>query len=81
MTYRSTNGDERWKIDALKFDPLSRWRLYHAVNQAWRRLQIFSTAEAAMAAVAKGNTGVPTWDAVPHNPADFTDEKWSFERW
>ena len=34
-----------------------------------------------MTAVAEGKTGVATWDAGPHNPADFGADKWSMERW
>jgi hypothetical protein len=81
MTYRFTNGAERWKIDPLEFDQLSRWQLFQAVNEAWSLLKVFSTPEAAMAAVAGGNTGVPAWDAGSHDPADFAKEKWSLERW
>jgi hypothetical protein len=81
MTYRFTNGAERWKIDAVAFDPLKRWRLYHALNEAWRGLQLFASAKAAMAAVAEGNTGVDGWDAGSHNPAEFAADKWSFEGW
>ena len=81
MTYRFTNGTERWKIDPLEFDQLSRWQLYRAVNEVWSLLKVFSTPEAAMAAVAGGNTGVTAWDAGAHEAADFAKDKWSLERW
>ena len=81
MTYRFTNGTERWKIDPLEFDQLSRWQLYRAVNEVWSLLKVFSTPEAAMAAVAGGNTGVAAWDAGAHEAADFAKDKWSLERW
>ena len=81
MTYRFTNGVERWKIDPSKLDHLGRWELYRAVNEAWSLLKVFSTAEAAMAAVGGGHTGVEAWDAGHHNAADFAKDKWSLERW
>lgn len=81
MTYRFTHGAERWKIDPLKFDQLNRWQLYHAVNEAWRGLRLFETAEAAMTAVAEGKTGVASWDAEPHNVPDFAPNQWSAESW
>lgn len=81
MTYRFTTGSERWKVDALKFDQLNRWQLYHAVDETWKGLRLFSTAESAMLAVAAGETGVDGWDAASHDPAEFTTEKWSVEGW
>ena len=81
MTYRFTTGPERWKIGALKFDQLNRWQLYRAINESWKGLRLFSTAEEAMTAVAAGNTGFDAWDTAPHNPADFAAEKWSAESW
>ena len=81
MTYRYTRGEERWKIDALRFDPLNRWQLYHAVKETWRKLEVFSSAKAAMVAVGYGKTGVENWDASPHNPTDFVAGNWSFEGW
>ncbi len=81
MTYRFTNGAERWKVEALPFDQLNRWQLYHAVNEAWKGHRLFSTAEAAMAAVADQNTGVDAWDAARHDPVDFAPDKWSAEGW
>lgn len=81
MTYRFIQGEARWKIDALRFDPLNRWQLRHLVNDAWLALGLFSSAKAAMAAVASGKTGVENWDSSPHNPAEFTTVKWSFEGW
>lgn len=68
-------------VDVLKPDTLNRWQLYHAVDESWNGLRLFPTAEAAMSAVAEGNTGVDTWDAATHNPADFATEKWSAESW
>jgi hypothetical protein len=81
MTYRFTTGPERWMIDVLKPDHLGRWQLYHAVDESWKELRLFSTAEAAMMAVAAGKTGVDAWDAATHDPAEFTAEKWSAEGW
>jgi hypothetical protein len=76
-TYRLTQGTERWKIDPLKFDQLNRWQLYHAGAESWKGLRLFATAEAAMAAVAGGNTGVEAWDRRPHKAGDFAPAKWT----
>jgi hypothetical protein len=81
MTYRFTQGAERWKIDTMKFDQLNRWQLYHAVNEAWQGLRLFATPEAAMSAVGEGHTGVETWDSRCHLATDFTPDKWSAEGW
>jgi hypothetical protein len=67
-------------VAPLKFDQLNRWQLSRAINEAWRRLKLFPTAEAAMAAVAEGNTGVDTWDAG-RREGDFAADHWSMERW
>lgn len=81
MTYRHTQGTQRWKIGPLKFDQLNRWQLSHAVGEAWKGLRLFATADAAMAAVAGGTTGVEDWDRAPHDPSDFEMAKWSLEGW
>jgi hypothetical protein len=81
MTYQCDRPEGRWRIDALKFDQLSRWQLYRAVNDAWLRVQVFATAEDAMAAVGQGLTGVAAWDALPHDATEFEAKKWSFERY
>ena len=81
MTYRFTTGQERWKVGALKFDQLNRWQLYRAVDESWKGLRLFATAEDAMLAVAAGNTGVTTWDTAQRDPADFAAGKWSVESW
>lgn len=81
MTYRLTQGTERWKVAPLKFDQLNRWQLYRAVNEAWQGLRIFASAEAAMSAVASGNTGVDVWDTATHDPKEFVAGKWSAEGW
>lgn len=81
MTYRFTTGPERWKVDPLKSDQLNRWQLFHAIDESWLGLRLFSTAEAAMTAVAVGNTGDDAWDTTAHEPADFAAEKWSIEGW
>ena len=81
MTYKLTTLEPRWKIDPVTFDQLDRWQLCVARDEAWKRLKCFPTAEAAMDAVASGATGVAAWDTVRHDPADFTIEKWSAERW
>jgi hypothetical protein len=80
-TYRHTHGTERWKIDLLKFDQLNRWQLYRAVNESWKGLRLFESAEEAMAAVAGGNTGVELWDLAPHNASDFAPSQWTVEGW
>ena len=81
VTYRFTEGPERWKVDALKFDQLNRWQLYRAVDESWKGLRLFSTPEDAMIAVAKGHTGVHTWDTAARDPGAFTPDKWSREGW
>lgn len=81
MTYRFTQGPERWKVAPLKFDQLNRWQLFHAVDEAWLGLRLFATAETAMSAVAHGQTGVDLWDGTPRDAADFTPDKWSAEGW
>ncbi|HVU35327.1 MAG TPA: hypothetical protein VHE61_17960 [Opitutaceae bacterium] len=81
MTYHLTSETERWKIEPLKFDQINRWKLFHAVGEAWKGLRGFPTAEAAMAAVAGGKTGVEIWDGTPHDDADFAPAKWSAESW
>lgn len=79
MTYRFTTGTDRWKIHPLKFDQLNRWKLSLAVDEVWKGLRLFASAEEAMSAVAHGNTGVESWDACHHPAADFTLDKWSVE--
>ncbi|MDO8540566.1 MAG: hypothetical protein Q7S40_09045 [Opitutaceae bacterium] len=81
MTYTLMTAEQRWKIDAVKFDQLNRWQLFVAGDTVWMRVNYFPTAEAAMEAVASGATGVEAWDAERHNRADFEKEKWSTERW
>lgn len=81
MTYRFYDKTERWKIDPLKFDQVNRWKLFHAVGEAWKAVRSFESAEAAMAAVAGGSTGVKGWDGTPHDAAEFAPAKWSVESW
>ena len=81
MTYRFTNGVERWKIAPLELDPPRRWQLHRAVNEVWSPLNIYFTPEAAMEAVGSGKTGVEAWDSAHHIVADFGKDKWSLERW
>lgn len=79
MIYRFTKGTERWKIHPLKFDQLNRWKLSLAVEEVWKGLRLFASAEDAMRAVAHGKTGVESWDGCQHAADDFTPDKWSAE--
>jgi hypothetical protein len=79
MKYNFTLGVEQWRVTALTFDPLSRWKLCVARNGVWRRLQFFPSPQEAMGAVANGTTGVASWDSAGHNPALGAESNWVAE--
>jgi hypothetical protein len=75
MTFSLSSGGETWRVAPMKFDQLSRWRLYR-LEERWRPLASYATAEDAMAAVATGRTGVLPWDAIERSPAMITADQW-----